>query len=162
MVDVLFLDIDGVLLNRRDFLVKGKLPRPGSMSIDEQRHCFDAAAIKLTLLLCEAVNLHVIVCSTWNMDHSHDDLRELLQLPVSGITDYAGKGRVGSVEAYLDEHPEVTNFVIFDDNPTFEKNERLKDHYVYIDSDVGVVPESIRKAQEIFGHEERIIPKMFF
>lgn len=109
---VVFLDIDGVLNN-----------------IASAAEGVDIIPEKVILVrqLCKATDAHIVISSTWRIIHSLEFLREMLYRTglkcgskygqVIDVTPDSTKGHRGTeIQQWLDEHPEVTDFVILDDD----------------------------------------------
>lgn len=102
MMRVLFLDFDGVL-------------HPATSIGPLSTHwCWLPV---LAEILAPHDNVRIVVHSTWREDHNVDELRELLfgvGERVIGSTPEGG--RLESIERWLEEHPDVTDYRILDDD----------------------------------------------
>lgn len=120
---VLFLDIDGVLNSRQGVLwhkrVKGL---KGSIFIDH-RFWDPLAANNLLYILDKLPELKIVISSTWRVMHSMQEMKNFLEplgVKPNKIIDFTPD--LGAVERgleiqkWLDDHPEVKEFVILDDN----------------------------------------------
>jgi hypothetical protein len=106
-VKIVFLDFDGVLVNR-ETLASG-FPGYG--------HPDCVAALNLILASTRA---HIVVSSTWRMD-GLDAVREHLERwgvrgPVVDITPRQFTSRGREIEAWLKDNPGIKDFVILDDD----------------------------------------------
>lgn len=126
-----FLDVDGVLNARTTCQ---RTPN-GYTGIDDARVKILANAIKMY------DNIEVILTSDWKeMDESDDDYLYLLEkldvygLILSGKTNDQGSNRGKGIINYLKNHPEITDFVILDDNKfDFEDYEQLWERLLLTD-----------------------------
>lgn len=150
---VLFLDIDGVLLPGRAY----NLPNQTSPIVK----VFDPCAVVMLNNACERQDRRIVIHSSWihtrvwkigedgkgdvhdylisqgvNADLFHDDKycnRELYQ-------------RYDRIAEWLARNPEVTDYVILDDEPEPKnENPRFEDHLVLTDFDEGITMEVYRK-----------------
>ena len=148
---VLFLDIDGVLLNGPD------LYKYGNRYLPEEK-------INLLNSICEATECVIVVSSTWRL---HDEcMDELIAAGVSAEfhedwkTDYpaphpqhslieVGKTRGREIKEWLDRHPEVENYVIIDDNSDI-LDEQM-DNFVKTEFEIGLTEDHAEAAKEILS-----------
>ena len=134
-MNVLFLDYDGVVNT--------------PMWDDTGKHCrFNHAgdnkvnnfqAVQWVSKFCKECGYAIVVTSTWRFDNNYKDclvnggLWDGIQ--ILGRTPYVSSGNRGDeIQKYLDEHQEVENFLIFDD-----------------DSDMGVLIDHLIKTDSTFG-----------
>ena len=119
---VVFLDIDGVLVTDRAHYTINNSVRNEPMMV------FDPIGIKLLNNLCLKYYLSVVFCSTWR--HKYDlktilrthgftgNFHEDINTPLGGkfsATDTQNRGF--QIEDWLEEHQEVSVYIIFDDLP---------------------------------------------
>lgn len=109
---VIFLDIDGVLNSRRTAIAAGGFPYG---FLPDQMARFDPVAIALIRLLCRQTAAQVVISSTWRIGSTIEEFAPLA-LPVIGLTPELHTIRGAEIQAWLDAHPEVTRYVIVDDN----------------------------------------------
>lgn len=121
---ILFVDIDGVL-NTRSHLRRQMLQNGFCTKMD-----WCPSAINNLRRLCEMVDGHIVVSSSWRHDHTLEQLREIFcnngldDQRVIGVTPSAAE-QTGSenycrgheIAAWLREHP-AENYVILDDDAT--------------------------------------------
>lgn len=143
---VLFLDIDGVILPGRAYL----LPNQTKPIV----RVFDPCAVSILNTLCEEADLKIVVHSSWlrypdiyNSDlvgylvsqgvekkHFHDDP---LCEPLSW--------RYDRIRLWLSRHPEVKDFVIIDDTPLGEQDGEFETRFYLTDFDNGLTMDLLRK-----------------
>ncbi len=136
---VVFLDIDGVLNN---YTTRQVLPA-GGIGIDP---------VNVTNLnkLIERVDVEIVLSSTWRLMYSLSSFNRLLermgfkgQVWERTIEIMAAYNRGEEIQEWLDRHPDVTNFVILDDDNDMA---HLIDHLVQTDAKVGLTIEDVKKA----------------
>lgn len=144
LVKVVFLDFDGVLNDRVH-------------SID-----FDPFFVDRLNEITDATGANIVLISSWR--YASDAIPGLKKAgataPILGCTpDLLGrKGhyswtRCTEIERWLEEHPEVTAYVILDDL-WITAFEGQVDHLVHIADGNGIEPEHVKKAIELLGVEE--------
>lgn len=154
---VIFLDIDGVLNSEEfacwchefpDFVREG-----GSNWVDPN-------AVKMITFLCEEYDVKLVISSSWRMFDvqstidcfkNYRDLTPLCKYIV-GVTprnmdDRIWESRGEEIQQYLNEHPEVDNYVIVDDDN--DMLESQKDHFVRCNYVFGLIPSRVEKMKEI-------------
>lgn len=136
---VVFLDVDGVLNN---YTTRQVLPA-GGIGIDP---------VNVTNLnkLIECVDVDIVLSSTWRLLYSLSSLNRLLQqVGFKGrvlertIEIMAAYNRGEEIQEWLDRYPDVTQFVILDDDNDMD---HLIDHLVQTDPKVGLTMEDVEKA----------------
>jgi hypothetical protein len=112
---VIFLDIDGVL------------NRSGSES---DRHTIDPTLLDRFNRLVAALDARVVLVSTWRHEQGGARRAHDLSVPFEDVVpDLRPRSRGDEVRAWLSSHPDVTRFVILDDDddgygdmPLFQPN----------------------------------------
>ena len=147
---IIFLDIDGVLNSRKYILSVGDI-------FDDPVFQVDPKTVKLVNILHQATQAAIVVTSTWRkafqgqLDKLQDCLASYkIQAPVVGMTDdlaFASNSRGSEIKKYLSEHPEVRNFVIFDDENIAEFPQNL----IQTTFDEGLQVSHITRAIEHLG-----------
>jgi hypothetical protein len=130
---ILFVDIDGVL-NTRNHLRRQKLQNGFCTKLD-----WCPAAVNNLRRLCDMVDGHIVVSSSWRHDHTLDELREIFrnngldEERVIGVTPSTAEQtgnenycRGHEIAAWLRENP-AENYLILDDDATMlpHQEERL-------------------------------------
>lgn len=123
---VIFLDFDGVLVNRNSLLAR-RVRSPFGLD-----HKADATCVEQLNRVIEATGAKIVVSSAWRLTFEITQLRELLNWwgvkgEVIGKTPNIIEGwarRGDEIEAWLVLHPgeEVDAFVIIDDNDDMGKS----------------------------------------
>jgi hypothetical protein len=108
---VIFLDVDGVLVTHRSV----------AACEDHQKiNHFDAGCVSNLRRLIVTTGAKVVISSTWRRFHCSTLTAAFkkFNLPSHiGITPFLdGKQRGYEIDAWLKEHPEVTDYVILDDD----------------------------------------------
>lgn len=136
---VIFLDFDGVLNNQGSFIMetrKRKAIENGFEKLGPVNHTLDSTnASNLQYILDAHPDAKIVISSTWRLHFTLEQLEaKLLSYDVNakdkiiGQTPRRFRGfnsapRYSEIEGYLEEHPEVTNYIILDD-------EEMRDQYV--------------------------------
>ena len=119
-MNLIFLDIDGVL-NSVDSAVAyhNWLPK-GTRAQMEDR--LDPVAVGLLRRLCIEADAKIVVSSTWRMGRTGENFIEIFRrhgwddFPYLDKTPVRHTERGYEIQEWLDAHPEVTNYVILDDD----------------------------------------------
>lgn len=156
---VLFLDIDGVLNSRFYYKYIYKPEEGGSR--------FDPYCVILVKKLVEEFSLKIVISSTWRDGAMN---RLVNELDANDFTDYlhedwltpvvrpASRGK--EIELWLDDHSEVKDYLILDDN------QKMLDHqiskFVQTSALMGMVQESYYQARNILqsNNQPRVLPDL--
>lgn len=108
---VLFLDIDGVVNSKQTLLTH---PKGTPLGIDPE------LAFKVGKIILDT-DCKVVLSSSWrNHPDGVDEVKARVYPEIYGVTPNIKGGFRGSeVRAWLDEHPEVTEYAILDDDSDF-------------------------------------------
>lgn len=109
---VLFLDIDGVLNSRRSQMAFGAYPHDFSA---KGMACFDMVAVALVRRICRVSGCSIVLSSDWRYTTTAHAAANALDLPIMGSTPQLAGSRGLEINAWLNEHPEVTHYAIVDD-----------------------------------------------
>lgn len=127
---VIFLDVDGVL----------SLPSGSMISLNKKR-------IKLLSLIIEATSAKIVISSTWRTDnkyyqrlHRHFSYR---QLKIFDCTPILHRARGEEIKFWLDNHPEVSKYVIIDDINTMLPEQQ--EYFLQTSADIGLTHEIVDK-----------------
>lgn len=156
---VLFLDIDGVLNSRIYYKYLYKPEDGGSR--------FDPYCVILVKKLVEEFSLKVVISSTWRdgamkrlvkelnendfTDHLHEDWLTPVIRPAS---------RGKEIELWLDNHSEVKDYIILDDNENLLDHQR--DKFVKTSIYLGMVQERYHQARNLLlsYNQIRVVPEI--
>jgi 16S rRNA C1402 (ribose-2'-O) methylase RsmI len=120
---VLFLDIDGVLNSHqsiRMFFRQAGMPSSGAAI-----HFCPISSSNLQEIMARIPDLKIVVSSTWRIGNTLETMREELRSSgidlnrVIGMTPVfrnLSRERGLEIQKWLDDHPEVSEFVIVDDD----------------------------------------------
>ena len=135
-MNVVFLDYDGVV----NIAMWNKEGTRCFFNIPEDDKVNHFQAVQWVSKFCQKFDYKIVVTSTWRRWSNYQDclinggLRDGIE--ILGKTDEIFDGSRGDeIQKYLDEHPEIENYLIFDDEYDF--NEEQKEHLVQCDIDVG-------------------------
>lgn len=168
---VVFLDFDGVLNsaqsatfwhNKRDQSKwENELYKEWQGSLFEYL-AFEFCPIALSNmeeLMRRVPDLKVVVSSTWRLNNDVEALKKILhpaKLIVNAIIDTTPNIRItprgNEIQAWLDKHPEVTEFVIIDDDSDML---HLTDKLVHTSSLHGFLYGDMLKALKILGEDRK-------
>ncbi|HEU4408280.1 MAG TPA: HAD domain-containing protein [Polyangiaceae bacterium] len=149
---VLFVDFDGVLVH--DNYVSE------SAGLVWSELDMDPAAVARLDELCWRAGAAVVISSSWRRNHGLDDLRGMLARrgfrgAVVGVTpslrpDAEGQrlARGHEIQAWLDEHPEVRDFVILDGDDDLA---HLGPFHVRTSTELGLLAEHVEAALAAFA-----------
>ena len=152
-MNVIFLDIDGVLVTWNTVGVLDK----------ETRSCaLQETCVHMLNKLARITESKIVLSSTWrfhdwdrNMEHFKKFKMDPLPFDKTGMDPSGIRGK--EIKKWLDEHPEVKNFVILDDDSDMEE---LMDHLVHTNMETGLTSDHCDKALEILGFiKENLLPQ---
>ena len=127
---IIFLDFDGVLVNRAALRARRLDP--------QHRPAADPEAVAALNHIVQATGARIVVTSTWREEYSLEELREhLARWGVAGaVIDQTplAKTRGQEIHAWLEEHA-VEKFVILDDDADMEP---LLAYLVKTETEVGL------------------------
>lgn len=153
---IIFLDIDGVL-NHFDWYASTEFQ---SIKTKEDVELdIDPRCTHRIMDLCNQFNAKVVITSSWKIswystimrlergglphDYVIDHTPDYLWIPVENFD----KSRGAEIQGWLNNHPEVTNYVIVDDRVDF-KEEQMS-HFVQIDQTLGLTDENVEEIKRI-------------
>lgn len=119
-MNIIFLDIDGVL-NSVDSAIAyhNWLPRGSRQQMEDR---LDPVSIGLLKQLCDQTEAKIVISSTWRRGRTTKDFIKIFaaygwhDAPVINRTPVLDTERGYEIQEWLDSHPEVTNYVILDDD----------------------------------------------
>ncbi len=154
---ILLVDFDGVLNSVGSFIYNNRMRLLGLSDIPTHESFDPIACSNLQYILEELPDVQVVVSSTWRKTKTLAALQEVFKtnhiLPerMIGTTPIVDRYRGKEIEAYLNEHPEVTEFVIIDDDSDMEP---YLDRLVKTDSRNGLTFSDAEKVIEMFGKKQ--------
>lgn len=149
---VIFLDIDGVL-NTREFLEKNIPVMP---MFNGWGYAIDPRAVERLGAAIRATAASVVLSSTWRLFVPLMDLEVFLRAygcPARIIDKtplLSTFGREREVETWLKEHPEISRFVILDDQNVFPT---LTRRLIQVDPKTGLTWRDVDKLVEALGYD---------
>lgn len=153
---VVFLDIDGVLNYTLWYYSDGPVEDPTSMDED-----LDPACIERINNLCSETDSKIVISSDWRIDKSYKwrleraGLKNIIDhTPITVFNAFTGSkvlSRGEEIRMWLEEHPEVTNYVIIDDRTDFFENQQS--HFVHINFYYGITDDDVSKAKQILNND---------
>lgn len=155
-MQVIFLDFDGVLNAETD----------DSGDADElwSAAWLDSKMVGRLTQLVETTGARVVISSSWRQRRTQEELRAILAEHgySSGILDVTPRHtrpaegerlvRANEITAWLAVHPEVTSFVILDDDEEFGA---LAPNHVRTNSAVGLTDDDVMRARSILADRRR-------
>lgn len=171
-MDVLFLDIDGVLNSSKSLKASNK-DTPTRAEEDfvvnllrtyytGYPYCtlitdllgLEPTCIQNLNLILKATDARVVLSSTWRFSHHLIGLTKLLEyrgfkgflFDITPINLIGEEVRGREIQAWLDLHPGVDRFIILDDNKDMA---HLKSHLVLTDRSVGLTKKDAQRAISI-------------
>ena len=164
MNNILFLDIDGVL-NSQSWLRRTKKDRVEGETKEEHEDAhIDNSAVELVNKLCEAVNMKVVISSTWRMRRTTEELQGILNrngatFEVIGKTPYmSGIPRGVEIAEWLGANTyklfgvydyNFNNYVIVDDDSDMLLNQA--ENFFNIDQGVGITEKTCYKIERFLN-----------
>ena len=146
---VIFLDFDGVIT----------IPPKWYLKADK---------IKLIKRIVDETAAKIVVSSSWRMQTVEETRKsmvykekrcprnKMLYWLIDNLYDVTpwvglGNGRGGEIQQYLNDHPEIDNYVIIDDDS--DMLESQLDHFVQTNWEVGLTEEDVNKAIKILNND---------
>lgn len=150
-MNVIFLDVDGVLNNRYTTL----RTLTGFPFVDDY-------LVQRIARIVQKTNAQIVLSSTWRLDwHQEDEslngsdfveLRDVLGQNGLEIFDRTGEEipfeREREIQEYLNSHSEITNFVIIDD---LDLEEYFPNHCIWANPSLGITSQQVLEAINILN-----------
>lgn len=145
---VIYLDIDGVMNSAEFDRLICNYRHGGIYNIFDQRAC-----LRLMNLIDET-GAYVILSSSWRIDENSrkevDIQLRPYRIKVVGYTGQERGQRGDQIAAHLAAHPEITEYVVFDDDDDMDA---VRSHFVKTTFEHGLQDEHIELAKQILnGH----------
>lgn len=141
----IFLDVDGVLNNENHILqLVDMLGNEQYMQLlkEIQELPFNYQSCMLLHGLINKTGAEIILSSTWRLSTKHiEALEKYTGLQIKDKTPVMHTIRGKEIKMYLDEHPEITHYVIIDDDN--DMLEEQKSHFVKVDAKEGLTMRQI-------------------
>lgn len=160
-MNAIFLDIDGVLndINSIETIYDALGHKQFHLlanTIGETP--FNYKSCERLKKLIQETNSVVVLSSTWRMSkHSIKTVEEYIETKLYGKTPNLGLSyaRGKEIQAYLNEHKEITNYVILDDDS--DMLECQKPHFVNVDGKLGFSEEDFKRCMVILNEKDNNI-----
>lgn len=170
---IIFLDIDGVINSERSFIGGiNRIDRCEPEMEADYSYAQRLALLTVDPIACAIVNkilinvdAHIVLTSThrnyFNEPNKLEDIQTYLTTlgilgeRCIGFTENSGKKRGYEIRDWLLAHPEVSHYVILDDNDDMLPGQM--DNFVHVDSAIGLDSEDYRLAREILGEPDSSI-----
>jgi len=144
---ILFLDIDGVINSYRTAHAMNGFPFE---TTPEHLIKFDLTAIKLIQKICADGDIKIVLSSTWRLHGDIKQIGEDLRLPIIDATPIKLDGVRGEeIAMWLRDHPEVTQWVIVDDDSDMLPNQQKR--FVKTTMADGLQFHHYQKIRKLFG-----------
>ena len=157
----LFLDVDGVLNSEKFWEEQSQAFRyTTALNQGKTRDQIkvianiDLVAVERLNILVARTNVEIVVSSTWRSNRNIPYLLRYagIKKPIYGITPFSKDRHRGTeIKKWLDDHPEITHYVILDDD-----NDMLEEQMEYLiqtNEKVGLTMENVDRAVEILNKE---------
>lgn len=151
-MNIVFLDYDGVV-NNPLWKFDGNRWKC-SYGYPKDKAVNDIQAVQWVSEFCEKFNYSIVVTSTWRKGkHGNDYAKYLINGGLRDTIKIVGRtpdlsldndSRIDEINYWLDEHPEVERYIIFDDDEVTNDFH----HFVHCQSSAGFREEEYFKAKE--------------
>lgn len=147
---VIFLDYDGVV-NTPMWDENGEHCR---FNFPQDNKVNNFQCVQWVSEFCQKYRYDIVVSSTWRFDENYKEclvnggLRAGINI-IGKTCDLPNQTRGDEIKQYLSEHPEITDFLIFDDEADMGD---LADHLIECNTDIGFGMAEFFQAQR--KHEE--------
>lgn len=152
-MNILFLDIDGVLNSTRSCVAFKGYPLNFSA---EHLGRFDWVAIGLVRKLCEETGAQIVLSSAWRQNFRAEVVGRELNLPIIDVTPWSSEPetvRGHEIKAWLDQHPEVNQYAIVDDNSDMLPEQIAGGHFVQTNFEDGLTWTNYKALVDVFCRE---------
>ena len=150
---IIFLDIDGVISTHSSKMEAYRTQYECS-SMQYQANHIDTKLVKNLKQLQGIMNAKIVISSAWRYSWSLNELRWFLQNrgnispeTVIATTLYRDDGSRGlEIREYLELHPEITDFIILDDDQDIEDAPELVPWWIRTKLEEGFTEEMLERA----------------
>lgn len=150
---VIFLDIDGVI-STHDSIMEAHRTQYEFSGMQSQANKINTELIKNLKQLQDIMGAKIVISSAWRYSWHIDELRwflynrgEILPESVIATTLYRDDGSRGlEIKEYLELHPEITDFIILDDDQDIEDAPELVPRWIRTKYEEGFTKEMLEKA----------------
>jgi hypothetical protein len=152
MTNTLFLDIDGVLNSTRSFYAFKTKVVPTDKKHNEYGR-IDPVTISMLQELHKECPFDIVISSSWRIIYPLSYIIEMFEHigwvnpPIIDITPDKTRFRGDEVQQWLDVHPEVTQYVILDDDSDFHPHQP----YVKVNGRIGLTYVNILMIKLLFN-----------
>lgn len=153
---VIFLDFDGVLNSRESWDTCTQMHR------DHKSARLNPPAVDRLARLVKESRAAIVVSSSWRAFWSLDQLKTWLSkfgIPkntIIGKTPRCDVMRGREIRQWLDDHPEVTSFVVLDDDSDMET---VHHRHVKTSWETGLQDDHVEEALNLFRYNQRTPPE---
>ena len=145
-MNVVFLDYDGVV-NTPMWDEDGKRC---SYGFPEDNKVNNFQCVQWVSEFCQKYGYAIVVSSTWRFESNYKEclinggLRNGIE--ILGKTEYFNSSREDEIKKYLEQHPEIEHFLIFDDDGDMGE---LNEYLIKCDASIGFGMNEYQKAESI-------------
>lgn len=153
MNKILFLDIDGPMIPGRSYTMPGQTKPLVSK--------FDPVAVGIINLFCSVKDYKIVLHTSWlryngeqeTLDHCLAEGLLKKYFHEDCLCDGNEVWRFNRVARWLDKHPEVTHYIILDDEPYAQNRDAgvcehpkdMADHMILVDFEDGIITSTCNK-----------------
>lgn len=152
-MNVIFLDVDGVLNNGEHILKLVELlgeEQYFQLHRDLGEMPFDYQSCMLLHGLINKTGAEIVLSSSWRTSSACiEAIEKYTGLKIKGITPVSYTIRGREIQQYLNAHKEITNYVIIDDDS--DMLEEQKSHFVKVDAKKGLTMAEIVECERILS-----------
>ena len=167
-MNVIFLDIDGVvntlIIDTKPFKTdRGQISRDGfyyKLNMPDDGEVSNRQAVMWLNKLCKETNAKIVITSTWRFgDNGLEKTKKALynsgllkEIEIIGETPRKynyNNIRGYEIEEYLNQHPEIDNYVIIDDD--LDMLTKQMNNFVVTDTNIGMTYNTYVRAKEILN-----------
>lgn len=146
-MNIIFLDFDGVI-NTPIYSEERKVI---DYNCPSDQRVNNRTAVEYVNMLGKLWNAKIVVSSSWR-DRGINHVKEILKnsgldIEVIGITPWLQQKRGLEIQTWLNKHPEVTNFVILDDDDDMD---HLSNRLIKCRSSYGFMEDEYQRAKIMF------------